>query len=300
MLSMAALIALPVCAWDGSSPLVPFSASAMVVDQYRRGHEHIDLAAGSMMYSDEPDNEGYLPESVISVVAQRRSRVFDYPSGFTAFQVGDNAEIMLRRLGYRIEYRCSRKACGDSDGWGLFMGDGLAGSENSQHYLLASRKIMPGRSEYAQYYVADLHGRPRLLLNTFIGEPLSEKSIQPGQSVAVPFLPDSAELTLQAREILREWVERNRLASESTLEVIGYAEPHVLEAGKHTLEQRRVDTVARWLSAEAALSGMRVTTAVIAGDTGASKQAPDPGHVELRILQAKSPPTDKPAGTKKE
>lgn len=299
MLSMTCFIPATATAWERQALLVPYSANAVVVHQYRRGHEHVDLAAGSMTYSDEPDNEGYLPERVIPVVAQRRSRVLDYPLGFTAFQVGDSAEIMLRRLGYRIEYRCSRETCGDSAGWGLFMGDGLAGSESTQHYLLASREILPGRSEYAQYYVADLHGRPRLLLNTFVGESLAEKSIQPGQPITMMFLPDSAELTLHTREILREWVKSNRLTSVRAVEVIGYVDPHVLTGGGHALERLRVEAVADWLKAEAAMSGIRVTTSVSARDARAGTQVPGQGYVALRILEDKSPPTDKPAETNK-
>lgn len=273
---------------DGHRAVVPHAASAVVVAQSRRGPERVALAAGRMTYSDAVDNEGYLPAHSIAVVAERRSRAFDYAAGLTAFQLGDRAELALRERGYRIAFRCARAACGDSDGWRLFLGDALAGSEGSQHYLLAWREIDARTREYAQYYVADLHGRARLLLNTFVGQPLAERGVDSLQP-PLYFSPGSAELSLQARETLRDWVDAAGLVAGSTIEVTGYADPQGVPARNQTLSQQRAVVVARWLEAEAALAGIRVVTVVggVDAQAGQAGQHPlaDGRRVEMRVIR---------------
>src|SRR5690606_23647343 len=137
------------------------------VAQSRRGYERIELPIGPIRYSGAVDNYGHFPEQSITEVASRRSRAVDCPGGVTAIELGDRAEAALRRQNYRIAFRCTGQDCGDLDGWRLFMGDAVAGQADSQYYLLAWREGEGGSREYAQYYVADLHGRPRLLLNTY-------------------------------------------------------------------------------------------------------------------------------------
>ncbi len=284
---------------DGHRGVVPYAASAVVVEQSRRGAERIDLAAGRMTYSDDADNEGYMPARTIAVIAERRSRAFDYAAGFTAFQLGDRAEVSLREQGYRIAFRCTRAACGDSDGWRLFVGDALAGSESSQYYLLAWREIDASTREYAQYYVADLHGRPRLLLNTFVGQPLEARAADPAQPLPLYFSPGSAELSLQARETLRNWVDSVGLAAGSTVEITGYADPQGLTAQNQALSQRRAEVVARWLGAETAMADIRITTVAGGVDAQAGqadgRSLADGRRAELRVVPAKAADTDKVA-----
>ncbi len=278
---------------------VPHATSAVVVNQAHRGIERIALAAGRMIYSNDVDNEGYLPAHSIAVIADQQSRVFDYSAGLTAFQLGDRAEVALREQGYHIVFRCMRSACGDSDGWRLFLGDALAGSESSQYYLLASREIDGRRREYAQYYVADLHGRPRLLLNTFVGQPLETRATDPTHPLPLYFSPGSAELTLPVREALRDWVDSASLAAGSTIEITGYADPQGLTAQNQALSQRRAEVVARWLGAETAMADIRITAVAGGVDTQAGqadgRSLADGRRVELRVVPAKATDTDKVA-----
>jgi outer membrane protein OmpA-like peptidoglycan-associated protein len=272
---------------DAHLAQLPHAGSAVTVAHSRRGYERLQLPAGRMAYSEAIGNEGYFPERSLAVVAERRSRAVDYPAGITAFELGDRAETGLRERNYRIAYRCTGVLCGDGDGWRLFLGDAAAGDKNSQYYLLAWREMEGRNREYVQYYVADLHGRARLLLNTYVGQPLNDG---PGDGpLPVYFATGSAALSLHAREALRDWVADAALEPDSVLEVTGYADPQGSVENNLALSQQRAASVARWLAADAALAGIRITTVAGGVDPGAGREGSHPladgRRAEIRVLR---------------
>lgn len=235
---------------------LPDPGGWVTVAESRRGYERIELPTAPIRYTEAVDNEGYFPKQSITIVASRRSRAVDYPGGVTAFELGDRAEAALRRQNYRIAFRCTGQGCGDTDGWRLFLGSAVAGRTDSQYYLLAWREGEGGSREYAQYYVADLYGRPRLLLNTYFGEPL----LQRPESGPLPvyFSTGSAALSVHARESLRDWVAGMNLEPGSQLEVTGYADPQGSLRNNIDLSRERAAAVVRWLAADSALAGVAI------------------------------------------
>jgi outer membrane protein OmpA-like peptidoglycan-associated protein len=274
---------------------LPDPGGWITVAQSRRGYEHIELPTGPIRYSEAADNEGYFPGQSITIVASRHSRAVDYPGGITAFELGDRAEAALRQQNYRIAFRCTGQGCGDTDGWRLFLGDAVAGQVDSQYYLLAWREGEEGSREYAQYYVADLHGRPRLLLNTYFGEPLAQRP-ETGP-LPVYFSTGSAVLSVHARESLRDWVAGMKLEPGSQLEVTGYADPQGSLRNNIDLSRERAAAVARWLAADSALAGIaikRVAGGVDASAGAAGERVPlnRARRAEVRIIPVARPEGD--------
>jgi outer membrane protein OmpA-like peptidoglycan-associated protein len=267
---------------------IPRAEMARLVYSSERGNDRVDVAAGALKYVESADQEGYKPEQSILLTARRRSYVYDYRADVSAYQLADETENQLRRAGYQIVYRCQRAACGEIDGWKVFLGNAVSGVEATQYYVLARKNRVDNSASFVQIYANDIRQAPRLIANVYEGEVVIDAV---DGLVQIPFSLNSAELTAGGRDVLRRFVGQLIGAGVNgikAIEVSGYTDAVGDEHRNQQLSQQRADVIVRWLRGEAALRALTITARAggIAGEAQESPASVNPyRRAEIKVLR---------------
>lgn len=271
----ASIVNLPVHA-DSLPISLPFANRAQLVERSARGADRVEVVAGALNYIETDKQEGYQAEESIPLTGSQETFVYDYRAGISAYQLNDEVENQLRRSGYQIVYRCQRFACGEFEGWKVFLGRRVSGVESSQYFVLGRKQRADTSVNFVQVYTNDIRESPRLIANVYEGElAVDIAATADGEgTIEIPFALNSAELTLGGREALRRFVAQLSSAGVSgikRIEVAGYTDAQGTSERNHQLSTQRADVIARWLRAEEKLQG--VTIVALAGGVGVDNDA---------------------------
>lgn len=128
-----------------------------------------ELISGPMLYQKHGDaffSKGYRPQSTIKLTGTLRREIHDLPGSRAAYGVYRHVVDTLQQAGFEPVYQCRQQACGNAEGWPLYLGRLIGGPVQAQHYFLgAAAGIASLPAPYVAIHVNELEGRARLLVD---------------------------------------------------------------------------------------------------------------------------------------
>jgi outer membrane protein OmpA-like peptidoglycan-associated protein len=210
-----------------------------------------DLFTGKMNYIEDATSEGYKPTATQVISGSINRAIYDYPNQKSAVEIYQKTLSELHKQKYGIIYKCSGEACGGVDGWRLYLSKKVGGKERFQHYVVASKKQRT-QSLYYVFYINDLSGQPRALVdNIVIPRLLSARGSGDGsQNVPVAsiyFESNSSALDNREEQLsrLKEFIAAR--GSLCPLRIVGYTNSIGSERDNRKLADTRVNAVVSYL-----------------------------------------------------
>jgi len=264
-------IAAPVLASE--APLWSRFHNASLFSRSEKIYDKLDLVAGSIVYVNDKKDEGYRPEKMVSLNAKLSQKVYDYPKNTSALLIFEDMQAELTRGQFETLYQCEGAACGDLDGWRLYLSPFIAGDTKSQRYLLAKHMGRDGIEWYVQFYAIDIGGKPRAVMSVIehgkrpaMGLALNKEvmRIDNARSVAtldmlqIKFGPGSAILTPQSQSVIQAIAAKIQQQKIAKVEMVGYTDNQGDMASNMALSQARAQAVVDALKAQAGMEQVQM------------------------------------------
>jgi outer membrane protein OmpA-like peptidoglycan-associated protein len=139
-----------------------------------------ELISGPMLYQKHEDaffSKGYRPRSTVKLTGTLRREIHDLPGSKAAYGVYRRVVEALQEAGFEPVYQCRQQACGNAEGWPLYLGPLIGGPAQAQHYYLgaaAGKASLP--APYVAIHVNELEGQARLLVDYVVPDLTGLKS----------------------------------------------------------------------------------------------------------------------------
>jgi hypothetical protein len=248
--SLPMLFMFSTAAMADSLDVVRASATGSTLSAGRKDYAEYDLIVREMQYIEDDTGEGFKPAKVETVTGAIDRVMFDYHRRKSAIEIYRRVLSTLEREKYDIIYRCSGSECGGVGGWRLFLSKKLGGEQRYQHYVAAVQKGRGGPDRYVAFYVNDLGGQTRALLDTVrVGG-----AAGPTREASVYFDTGASALDNRSQQLnrIREFATRN--GSRCPIRVVGYTDPVGTEPNNQVLAEARVNAVVQYLRKETSVA----------------------------------------------
>ena len=126
------------------------------------------LITGAMVYitdTESTEQEGYVPQKSEELSGRIERTIYDYEASESAYNINLNMKTSIIDAGFDIIFECEREACGDVNGWKLYLSKEIEGGHASQYYIVAKHARKGGGDWYVSFYVNDIANRPRSVVD---------------------------------------------------------------------------------------------------------------------------------------
>ncbi|MCL1037387.1 hypothetical protein L2750_09490 [Shewanella submarina] len=147
--------------------------SSVFFNHSERSAEY-SLPIGKIVLQEE-DSElrtaGYHPVDSLWLEGALNRKVFDFPKQDSPNHVEKMIKTQLARHSYSIQFECKALQCGDIAGWKKWVAPHIAGTEESQRVIVASRLFDNSNANYVLVHISDIESEPRMLLDFIATQP---------------------------------------------------------------------------------------------------------------------------------
>lgn len=248
-ISLLMLFMFSAVAMADSLDIVRASAAGITLSAGRKDYAEYDLIVREMQYIEDDAGEGFKPARVETVTGAIDRVMYDYHRRKSAIEIYRRVLSTLEREKYSIIYSCSGSECGGVGGWRLFLSKKLGGDQRYQHYVAAVQKGGGAPDRYVAFYVNDLGGQARALLDT-----IRAGASGPTREASVYFDTGAFALDNRSQQLnrIREFATRNE--SRCPIRVVGYTDLVGTEPNNQVLAEARVNAVVQYLRKETSVA----------------------------------------------
>lgn len=124
------------------------------------------LITGQILYQDQPSSEfteGFRAEKSETIEGVYTRKVYDYVAGYGSLSLFKSVKEELISEGFDLSFECEGKSCGPVEGWRLLFSKDIAGTDQSQLYVVARL----GNSIAAKaVYITEFDSQTRMIIDT--------------------------------------------------------------------------------------------------------------------------------------
>src|SRR5690554_639975 len=248
-----------------------------LIEKSKKDADIYQLVLGPMEYREaqlDGEQEGYAPARQQEIYGEVIQTVFDHSNLDSAKLLNERMLKRIEQDGFEVLFHCDRTACGDVQGWALYISNHIAGDDDRQFYTVAKHPSSVGGDWYLVYYISDIGSQPRTIIDlihtgvqpdrriAFDQTRLGDKLVQDGKFTLpnVLFGLNSATMTEAAYAALDEVAKSLKQHSNLSLYVVGHTDDTGTLEYNMQLSQQRAKAVADYLMKAGGVQAERLLT----------------------------------------
>ncbi len=164
--------------WD-EGPLTGFEEHDLI-SVNRKSYAAYELYLGSVSYMEEDTSEyteGFRAENKQVLHGKYIRSIYDFSKNQSSLGIARDIQSSFEEQGFEELYTCKSNRCGVAEGWRVLLSESLGGGDDTQFYYAAKRNDR-GYDEFVAYYINDLDGQPRAVVDLITAiEPKKNKIV---------------------------------------------------------------------------------------------------------------------------
>lgn len=218
------------------------------------------LQSAPLRYLDDGESEpGYASGGEIAVIGKSARYILDHPPADSSLSIWRHYHKQLSRNGYEVAFQCEANSCGESAGWRLVFGRGVAGDTENQFYLLAHKGKSGEQGSFMAVYVNEIDDQPRSVVHIVNKAELDKIYALPAKTgeQSLYYRLGSSTPSLWGLLALEGVLQGLRQDTASRVKITGYADGPESDYNQ-ALAQRRADYIQEKLQSQIPMADSRV------------------------------------------